>query len=794
MLITPLNNEDNKKKSLPIAFGKPTLCEPVPLSELTEMLKPFIGASTGQCYFGPSGIGEDLVPWLVVVTQDNKRPRRYREAGSMGLLGWRWNVAPACPFSLTLMGLKEPRPHARWMAMAEGPTVQAFRRSGKFRVCIAHPTGSRSGWFEAVFTSGGDSKLIRRSTEALEAQWTFPVPGIPYSRLNERYEPFQEEDRDEGNEIPLWTDSVGDAWKTLGTGGPWSDDLELRDLKITDWARWFHHKRARAAGFIQMIKERQELDGVAPLVDADGRWINVNSAKSTLDTLLHQYPTLRDWALALAGPSPDAKTAHEAAISTLNDPEAIYAFAAEFMSCLRDIEDPEFAQALQFSCEAALLDNRITELGRKRPWLKNTGFSRLELKTITLDQSCPREDLETLWRGGMQLADLLDAGEWFGPSDLPAPLDVVNEALTTVRLEGSVDDATERVAELLREAQEARLWSIPWGARVQVQFGPFSALRIFEKEGEFSCHFLDERDRYLHVAIGLGRGEPRISSVELVRQPDDGGDLVWNEDAGVSLQLIAAATVRDFLVVEERDSVFSSRPMRKRIAGRNVNTIIYLPRVHYNRLRVGQASAIPGGSQHRPRHSVSHHVRRASSASAAQRFLAQRYGVALPEGFTFVRPHERGTKAQEEQIRTYRSRSASRMIFEEVAEVPEGTRPAWFEFEKACAKLLEQEGMKVIHQAAQRDGDGGVDLFAVDADGNSWVVQCKCWSLHRPIGPEVVRELVGAITRVDRGATRSSRGMIITTTNFTSGAASEAVDAGFRIIDGSLFSKLTQEA
>src|SRR3546814_8791548 len=53
--------------------------------------------------------------------------------------------------------------------------------------------------------------------------------------------------------------------------------------------------------------------------------------KSKLDDLLHRYPALKDWMLALAGPNPDANKAHEAAISTLYEPEAIYAFAAEFM-------------------------------------------------------------------------------------------------------------------------------------------------------------------------------------------------------------------------------------------------------------------------------------------------------------------------------------------------------------------------------------------------------------------------------------------------------------------------------
>jgi hypothetical protein len=85
------------------------------------------------------------------------------------------------------------------------------------------------------------------------------------------------------------------------------------------------------------------------------------------------------------------------------------------------------------------------------------------------------------------------------------------------------------------------------------------------------------------------------------------------------------------------------------------------------------------------------------------------------------------------------------MLFEELDVAPDGARPKWFEFEKDCAGLLRARGMRVIHQAASRDGDGGVDLYAVDTDEQPWVVQCKCWAKHREVPPSVIRELAGAI-------------------------------------------------
>lgn len=768
---------------MPIAFGYPTDRQPVSATQIREWVQPFSNATTGQCYFGPSGIDEDGIPWVIIVTQDSTRPRRYRERGGMGLIAWRWNMAPSCPFSLTVLGGKDPQPQSRWFAASEDPVVQGILQVGRLNVCLAHPSGGRSGWFEAAFE-------LSAAKEALSRLWTFPVPGLLESQIGKRYRPFDKEVPDDAEQIPLWPDYVSDVWATLACKGPWEGDLDGADRKTAAWARCYNHKRARAAGFIQMIKERQAFDNMESLVDSHGRWLPNQDDSVKLNEVLKRHASLRNWIVALAGPSPDALAAHEAAFEVLNTPEAIFAFVAEFVGRVNGITDPDFAEALQFSCWAALLDPRITSLGRRRPWLKNLGASQMGLQTILLDSACDASDLETLWRAGLGFCDLIDAGEWFTTTDLPAPLDKVNKALEVVRLEGPLNEAFERVIQLLNEAQEARLWSIPWGARIQIEFGPFVALRVFEVEGEFSCHFLDEQDRYMHIAIGLGQGRPRISSVELIRESTDADESIWNEAAVVSLQLIAAAIVRDFLVVEDRESIFSSRPMRKRIAGRNINTIVYMPRVRYNRVKIGLTEGVECEDIGKARHSVTAHLRRTGTASAAQRFLAQRFGIALPAGFTFVRPHERGGTAPEERVRIYRSRSASRMIFEEVAVAPQGTRPAWFEFEKGCLRLLENEGMRVVHQAARRDGDGGVDLFAVDAHGGSWVVQCKCWSLHRTVGPDTVRELAGAIKLADHGSDQSSLGMIITTSKFASGAVRDAATLGMRIIDGLEFSLL----
>jgi restriction endonuclease Mrr len=128
------------------------------------------------------------------------------------------------------------------------------------------------------------------------------------------------------------------------------------------------------------------------------------------------------------------------------------------------------------------------------------------------------------------------------------------------------------------------------------------------------------------------------------------------------------------------------------------------------------------------------------------------------------------------------------MIFDAVDKAPEGTRPAWFDFEKDCARLLRSRQMQVVHQAANRDGDGGVDLYAITDAGESWIVQCKCWATHRSVGPNVVRELEGALRLADAGSSKRSKGLIITTSTFTEGTKLAALELGFELIDGNQFS------
>jgi len=774
----------------PFAVGIPSSVIPIADETLRNLVAPFAAMSVAQRFRGPNFFASDGTPCIVMITHDLRPLRFIRERGELGLVAWRWDNSPSMFVSFTLVSPRGfPPPYTRWMHPSDSDVVQRIRTTGRFLMTVSTANGKHSVWHEARLRSGvGDAPLAPDLT-AFERLWTFPTPGLPRSSTNARYEIAGLEGREKYGpdepQIPLWADPVADFWKTLDYEGPWAVDLERQDRARCAWGAKAWRTRHTAAGAVELFIQRRALDRDPSPFTSAGRLLTA-AEHGQFNAIIDRFPVLGEWVAAIAGPSPNARHAHDCMLRILREPEATYELIRSFFQLIHDLPIDDLMMACRMSFEAALLDSSVTSEGTGHPWLRNAGLGHLKLETRPLDMGLPRDAIDAIWRGGPELIELLDGGLYLQPDDVPIPYDILCEELKSIVLESSVEQVEEQTLEFLSEALDARQWTIPWGARVELSFGPFVALRIYDLGGEFACHFLDVEDRYFPVALGLDNPPPRASTLSIVKRGNNDGDFLPNDEAEAAIKLVAAAIVRDFLVVEEREALFSARNMRKRIRGRDVRTVIYLPRVRYATPRSGSLDerAATSSSVTRTRHTVAQHLRRARKASAEQRFLAQRYGVHLPQGFTFVRAHERGVGAEALRVKVYRSRSASKMLFEELEVAPEGTRPKWFDFEKDCARLLRSRGMKVIHQAAHRDADGGVDLYAVDGDGQPWVVQCKCWAPHREVPPAVIRELSGAIALADAGASRRSRGVVITTSRFSRGAIKAAEAFSYELIDG----------
>ena len=98
-------------------------------------------------------------------------------------------------------------------------------------------------------------------------------------------------------------------------------------------------------------------------------------------------------------------------------------------------------------------------------------------------------------------------------------------------------------------------------------------------------------------------------------------------------------------------------------------------------------------------------------------------------------------------------------------------------FEILVAELLRRQGAEV--QLTPQTRDGGFDIFARLSTplGNAlYLVECKKWSMKRPVNVSVVRTLYGVVEQ-----SVATGGMIVTTSRFTSTAISAAQTLKHRI-------------
>ena len=99
------------------------------------------------------------------------------------------------------------------------------------------------------------------------------------------------------------------------------------------------------------------------------------------------------------------------------------------------------------------------------------------------------------------------------------------------------------------------------------------------------------------------------------------------------------------------------------------------------------------------------------------------------------------------------------------------------EFEEAVAARMRQDGWDAQVQGGS--GDRGVDVRAINANGDLAVVQCKMYGPNTSVTPTQVRDLAG--TRTISGAAIAS---MVTTGSLTEQAKLEARDAGIEVIEG----------
>ena len=350
--------------------------------------------------------------------------------------------------------------------------------------------------------------------------------------------------------------------------------------------------------------------------------------------------------------------------------------------------------------------------------------------------------------------------------------------------------ARQAAEDLLAEAQALRRWTIPQRALVRLSVGPFVSVEVTESPIDVVFVWRTAKGRYAVTTVGVDNAQfsRGILEPDVTRQVSS---VTW------TMNVLRAATIRDFWVSEERHRVFDATvergprgPDGKRDPARR--RVVYLPRIHYTAAGP-DFGRLEGGLAHRARsqHLVRPFFRRAERPSALQLEIAKREGRSVPDGHTFVRSHYRGKAAAEVET-VYRSRSAVELLYGDLAPVrlPDGPiADDWFAFEAATAELLTREmGLVVLYRAPRGGGDLGVDILAArmarSETAELWVVQCKFYGDRNPVGPAVMRELLGAMQDTAREPGQTVRGMVVTTARITRVAAALGARHGIEMVDG----------
>jgi hypothetical protein len=367
--------------------------------------------------------------------------------------------------------------------------------------------------------------------------------------------------------------------------------------------------------------------------------------------------------------------------------------------------------------------------------------------------------------------------------------------------EGDPKEGQDYVNNLLAEATSLKQWTIPFGAYVLLSAGEIEAAKLYEVGSDVAILLIDRKADYFLVWVTPKNKDfaftssadlaPAAGAWAAAKAKARSGEQ-WTEELtveelkestaefetrfGLGIKILLASIIRDFWVVEERERVFgASMEVRKspRLrADRGRPRIVYLPRIRY----VNNFKDEPDGLNLKARapHFVVGHLRKALQASEDQITLARKFGIIVPEGFTFVRPHRRGDAAQE---RIYRSRSALQCLQALKPIAGSSTRDSWFTFELKVREWLAGNGFHVEHLAASRNGDGGVDIQAVKGSEHL-LIQCKYWH-GQNVGPNVIREMLGTLQTFPAG----SKGVIVTSSELTSVAKDLAVEHGIQFIE-----------
>ena len=349
-------------------------------------------------------------------------------------------------------------------------------------------------------------------------------------------------------------------------------------------------------------------------------------------------------------------------------------------------------------------------------------------------------------------------------------------------------ETRQQIKEILNEAmdQSTGLW-IPYNACVEIKDDPiFKYIRFIEYEKAIAMFICDSNERYL---FELFLKEERDFKYWLFNSGTVYDEKIDKSSALIYLKL--ASCIRDWKVLIERDSTMKYRG--KRIpngSNSDKKRICYLPITKYKRNpnREQQKKERVFFDENRKFSGERRaHVRLLQDGHKASKFqliLANKLNIPVPPNHTFVNGCDWGVKTMSRKEKIYRSKSLNNLFYvsdydvEKVEEIHELGAAG---FEERMEEYVKKLGWNVIKR---NNYDGGIDIRAIkefkEGSVKKLLVQCKHWK--KPIGPDVIRELIGAAELEESEHEKVL--MVITSSVFTIGARKAAEEKNIELVDG----------
>jgi hypothetical protein len=336
-------------------------------------------------------------------------------------------------------------------------------------------------------------------------------------------------------------------------------------------------------------------------------------------------------------------------------------------------------------------------------------------------------------------------------------------------------DQSSLINEALIESES----SIPWGAIIQFEIGPFKYFRLFQHHHGIRAVWFDSQAKHsYHQELRFSqetKTNDKMFVQKNVQRPvnmvfdnlnDLYGFLFENSHTPVTaaavnfdayLGFLVACAVRDFLVVEYRQmkTQLATRIFNNKVTSNmqsfGLTKIVYLPKVKYvsdpdsgkKVQEVLSKRQIKKAAHYRIAHL--RRLPKGQKVNPEQVFLAEALGRNVPDGHTWVsKAHVTGLSSD----KLYRSKTMTDYLIDsEVKHIQKGQKEIkdWRMFESHCKKYLSSKGWKILKVERKGPGDGGLDIWAIK--GNERLVADAKFYL-KAVPPVWVRSIHGVKTEM----------------------------------------------